>query len=1297
MSSDAAPPSDADLRGRLGGVMLRDARKLQRRLDGARGIKDAAERAATHAKIASDLARAEQRVQRRRAAVPRLRYPAELPVSQARDELLAAIRDHPVVIVAGETGSGKTTQLPKICLELGRGVVGTIGHTQPRRLAARTVADRIAEELDVSLGEQIGFQVRFNDQVSDRTLVKLMTDGILLAELQRDRELLAYDTIIVDEAHERSLNIDFLLGYLRQLVPRRPDLKVIITSATIDPQRFSRHFDDAPIVEVSGRTYPVEERYRPLGDDSDDGQERDQIQGICDAVDELAGEGPGDVLVFLSGEREIRDTAEAIEAMKLRDTEVLPLYARLSAAEQHRAFQPHRGRRVVLATNVAETSVTVPGVRYVVDPGTARISRYSHRTKVQRLPIEPISQASANQRKGRCGRVAEGVCIRLYSQEDFAARPEFTDPEILRTNLASVILQMTSLGLGDVAAFPFVDPPDQRSVRDAVGLLEELGATTECKSQRRLTKVGQALAKLPVDPRLGRMIVEADRNTCLREVLVIAAALSIQDPRERPADRQQAADEQHARFADDDSDFIAYLNLWNYLREQQRGLSSNQFRRQCKAEFLHYLRIREWQDLFAQLRSVTRELGMVLNEAPADPHFVHQSLLAGLLSHVGLKEPDRREYLGARNARFALWPGSALARQPPRWVMTAELVETARLWGRTAARIEPEWAERLAPHLVKRSYSEPRWASKRGAAVATERVTLYGVPLVAGRTVAYGRIDPPVSRELFIRHALVGGEWRTSHRFLEDNRAFLEELAALEDRARRRDVGVDENMLFAFYDARIPADVVSTRHFDSWWKRTRGEDANRLTMTPASLFGSSATALTPQDYPDTWTQGELHFALTYRFEPGAEDDGVSVHIPLPVLNRVSPAGFDWLVPGLREQLLNALIRSLPKDLRRSFVPIADVVRDLLGRITPEQGRLVDVVSRELARTAGRALPPGSLQPQRLPDYLRMTFRVVDGNRILGTGKDLLALQRELVGSVRVAVAQATDDLECRGQSRWTFPSLPRSVERPRGGHLVQGFPALVDEGSTVGVRVFLNPVEQRGAMWQGTRRLLLLTLPAPVRTMHAKLDNQTKLALTRNPHGSVAALVADCAGCTVDALMGEHGAPAWDADAFAKLHALVAADLPDALLDTVRVVQRVLAVAHAVEERLTAVRAVIPETAAEDIRAQFGQLIYPGFVTAAGRGRLGDVERYLRAIERRLDKLPSDPGRDLGLMTLVAEVQLEYDAARRRRPPFSDTEPLREIRWMIEELRVSLFAQQLGTRGPISEPRLYRALANLGY
>nr|WP_131742743.1 ATP-dependent RNA helicase HrpA [Actinomadura roseirufa] len=1312
----------ADLRARLPELMSRDRHHLRRRLDGVQKMRDAGRRDKVIEEIAAEVAAAERRVERRRAAVPAITYPAELPVAQKKDDILAAVRDHQVVIVAGETGSGKTTQIPKICLELGRGVLGSIGHTQPRRLAARTVADRIAEELGTELGETVGYKVRFTDRAGDDTLVKLMTDGILLAEIQTDRLLRRYDTLIIDEAHERSLNIDFLLGYLKEILPRRPDLKIIITSATIDPERFSAHFGDAPIVEVSGRTYPVEVRYRPVADPDDPSADpdRDQVQAILDAVDELEREAPGDVLVFLSGEREIRDTADALGKHFQRRrtaTEVLPLYARLSAAEQHRVFQPHRGRRVVLATNVAETSLTVPGIRYVVDPGTARISRYSHRLKVQRLPIEPVSQASANQRKGRCGRVAEGVCIRLYSEEDFESRPEFTDPEILRTNLASVILQMTSLGLGDIAAFPFVEPPDRRNVKAGVDLLHELGAIdpAEQDPRKRLTPLGRRLAQLPVDPRLARMVLEADKNGCVREVLVIAAALSIQDPRERPADKQQAADESHRRFTDPTSDFLAFLNLWNYLREQQNELSGSAFRRMCKNEYLHFLRVREWQDLHGQLKQVAKSLGVTLNTADAAPDSVHVSLLAGLLSHIGLadspgrsaqagrggekEKPQRRgqEYVGARGARFAVFPGSALFRKPPRWVMSAELVETSRLWARINAKIEPDWIEPLAAHLVKRAYSEPHWSKKQAAVMAHEKVTLYGVPIVADRRVNYGGIDPALSRELFIRHALVEGDWETHHRFFHENRALLDEVEELEHRARRRDILVDDETLFDFYDARIPEDVVSGRHFDAWWKKARNTEPDLLGFEKSMLINDTAGGVSEADYPDAWRQGPLRLRLTYQFEPGADADGVTVHVPVQILNQVRPDGFEWQVPGLREELVTELIRSLPKQLRVNFVPAPDYARKVLGRVSPRTEPLLDALERELTAMTSVTVAREAWDPARLPAHLSVTFRVGDDRgRTLGEGRDLDELKRRLAGTVRGTLSKAASTIERSGLREWTIGTLPRTYERAQAGYEVKAFPALTDEGDSVAVRMYETEAEQRRAMWRGTRRLILMNAPSPVKLIQGRLTNQGKLALSHNPHGSVAALFDDCVTAAADRLIAEAGGPAWDEDGFRALYDRVRADLHDATAAIVAQAERVLAASHEIDRRVRGTASLTLVPALTDVRGRLAALVHPGFVTETGAQRMADVPRYLQALQIRLDKLPENPGRDRMLAHQAETLEGEYrQALQRLHPSRRDDEPARQVRWMLEEFRVSLFAQQLGTRFPVSDKRIRKAMAQL--
>ncbi|GLU47713.1 ATP-dependent helicase [Nocardiopsis ansamitocini] len=1293
--------------------MPRDRHRLRRRIEGAGKIRDPKKRLAVAKAITADIDTALARVERRRAAAPRVDYPPELPVSQKKDDILAAVRDHQVVIVAGETGSGKTTQLPKVCLELGRGVLGQIGHTQPRRLAARTVAERIAQELRTPLGEAVGYKVRFTDQSGDDTLVKLMTDGILLAEIQQDRMLRAYDTLIIDEAHERSLNIDFILGYLKQLLPRRPDLKIIITSATIDPERFSRHFDDAPIVEVSGRTYPVDVRYRPLAaegevEDDEDGpaavDDRDQTQGICDAVDELCAEGPGDILVFLSGEREIRDTADALDKHLGRRhpensphaVEVLPLYARLSSAEQHRVFQPHTRRRVVLATNVAETSLTVPGIKYVVDPGTARISRYSHRTKVQRLPIERVSQASANQRKGRCGRVSEGVCVRLYSEDDFLSRPEFTEPEILRTNLASVILQMSSLGLGDIAAFPFVEGPDHRQIKDGVSLLHELGAldTDEDDPRRRLTPMGRTLAQLPVDPRLGRMVLEAEKNGCAREVMVIAAALSIQDPRERPVDKQQLAAEKHARFAEKESDFLSYLNLWNYLREQQKERSGNQFRKMCKAEFLNYLRVREWQDIYSQLKQIARGLGVSINDTLPDPQRVHVSLLSGLLSHVGLKDPEKHEYVGARGARFGIFPGSALFKKQPRWVMSAELVETSRLWARVNARIEPEWAEDLASHLVKRSYSEPHWEKTRGSVMAYEKVTLYGVPIVAQRKIDYGRVDPPVARELFIRHALVQGEWETHHRFFHDNRTLLGEVEDLEHRARRRDILVDDETLFDFYDQRLAPEVVSAAHFDSWWKRTRRERPELLDFEKSMLINTSAAGVNEDDYPDFWNQGDHRFPLTYQFEPGNEADGVTAHIPLKVLNQVAADGFDWQIPGLREELVTALLRSLPKPIRRSFVPVPDHARSVLGKLTPYTEPIIDALSRELSAMGGTRVSAEDWQLDRVPDHLRITFRAVDGRgRKLAEAKDLEALRRRLQPKLQKAISAEAAGIERSGLTSWDFGTLQRTFERRTAGHVVKGYPALVDEGQSAGVRIFDNEAAQAHAMVAGTRRMLLLNVPSPAAFVQRHLGNQSKLTLSRNPAGSVQALLDDCVSAGVDSLVAEAGGPVWDADAYARLHEHVRTGLVERTMAIVAVVEKILAAAQTLERGLkgTTSLAVLPSLA--DIQAQLARLVRPGFVTTTGYPRLADLVRYLRAADRRLAKLPENPRRDQVGMAKVEQMRQAYQRLVDGLAPGVPPGPAHEdIRWMLEELRVSYFAQEVGTAYTVSEKRILKAI-----
>ncbi|SDI83432.1 ATP-dependent helicase HrpA [Frankineae bacterium MT45] len=1251
---------------------------------------------------------------RRAAALPPVTYPAELPVSARRDDIAAAIAAHQVVIVAGETGSGKTTQLPKICLELGRGITGMIGHTQPRRLAARTVAQRIADELDVPLGEAVGFAVRFTDQVRDTTLIKLMTDGILLAEIQRDPQLRRYDTLILDEAHERGLNIDFLLGYLKRLLPQRPELKLIITSATIDPQRFAKHFNDAPIVEVSGRTYPVEIRYRPLGveaadedstatdaDDPDDPDhdqaprpERDQVEGIVDAVRELSAPGlTGDILVFLSGEREIRDTADALNALDLYNTEVLPLYARLSTAEQHRVFAPHSTRRIVLATNVAETSLTVPGIHYVIDPGTARMSRYSHRTKVQRLPIEPISQASANQRSGRCGRIADGICIRLYSAKDFASRPEFTEPEILRTNLASVILQMAALRLGEVADFPFLDAPDPRAIRDGVALLHELGAVDDAGG---LTPIGRQVSRLPVDPRIGRMIVQAGAEGCVREILTIAAALSIPDPRERPAEQAQAAAAKHARFADETSDFLSLLNLWNYLAEQRADRSGNQFRRMCREEFLHYLRIREWQDLRGQLSQLTKSLELRENSEPAAENAVHSAITAGLLSHVGLRSGEGREYTGARNSRFILAPASALARKPPQWVVAAEIVETSRLYARMVARVDPVQVEKLAGHLVQRTYSEPHWDQRRGAVMSYERVTLFGVPLVARRRVNYGSIDQPVSRELFIRHALVLGEWSTTQKFFAANTELVESLRELEERTRRRDLLVDDEDLFEYYDKRVGPEVVSVRHFDSWWKQARRERPDLLTLTREDLL----RVVVDEEHPDRWQQGDVELPLSYRFEPGAEDDGVTVHIPVAVLARLGGAEFGWQVPALREELVIALIKSLPKDLRRNFVPAPDTARAVLaamggaGSQEPSDEPLTEVVQRELHRLRGVLVPLDAFDLSRIPAHLRLNFAVesADG-QVLATGRDLGALQAELAAPARAAVASVLGaDLQRSGLIDWPadLEEIPRVVEESVQGQLVRGFPGFQVAGQSVELRIFASEAERRASHLLGLRRLLRRRVSLSERALVGGLSTRSRLVLASNPDGGLDQLVEDLIEAC---LAGMITAPIFQRGGFDQLLARAQGELPRRAADLLKTVEKVLGEAHEVRSQLSEKVPPAAEESVLDVRQQLRELMPAGFITAVGADRVRDLQRYLAAMHRRLEQLPRDVELDRARMLRVHQVQEAYRKLLSALSPLrASEEDVRAIGWQVQELRVSLFAQQLGTPRPVSEQRIYRAI-----
>ena len=1288
------------------------------------------------------------------APQPTITFDPALPISAAVDEISDLIETHQVVVVAGETGSGKTTQLPKIALLAGR---KRIGHTQPRRLAARTVADRIAHEMGVELGETVGYQVRFTRKATKQTKVKLMTDGILLAEIGHDRDLRAYDTIIIDEAHERSLNIDFLLGYLKQLLPRRPDLKVIITSATIDTARFSEHFGDAPIIEVSGRTYPVEIVYEPLVD------ENDIVDGITRAVTQLHALAEGDILVFCSGERDIRDAAEAINALKLRNTEVLPLYARLSAAEQDRVFKPHSGMRVVLATNVAETSLTVPGIRYVVDPGFARISRYSARTKVQRLPIEEVSQASANQRAGRCGRLGPGIAIRLYSEENFEARPEFTEPEILRTNLASVILQMADARLGAIEDFPFVEPPDRSQVRDGLRLLKELGALADPSTssgtgsgaqQQRLTQTGRLLARLPVDPRLGRMLVEAGRRGCAWDVLPIVAALAIPDVRERPTEKQAEADALHRRFWSetgaanaargethgdrDASDIAAIWRLWDYLRHQRNERSGNAFRRMCRDEYLNFLRIREWQDLVSQLREIVGELDLDTTRSNADadtrrararqprqasthtPDWdaVHTAVLSGLLSHVGLRDErstqpktqQRRgrrpmaEYLGARGARFAIQPGSAAAKAEPPLVMAVELVETTRLWARTVAPINAEQVEAVGGHLVTRQYSEPRWSVKGGQCVADERVLLLGVPIVAGRTVAYGRIDPVVAREVFIQSALVEGQWHTRHHFFKRNERTRAEAEDLSERTRRRDILVDDRAIFAFYDEKIPADIVSVAHFDRWWRTKRQTDETYLDLVLADLV--DADQVDAEAFPEVWTVGPTDLPVSYLFEPGAHRDGVSVDIDVTVLNQVDPAPLTWQVPGLRDELATELIRSLPKAVRTRFVPAPDWGRRALtwlddastGSATGSTGSATgepfpQALARALTALSGDPVDPTLFNEAVLPEHLTVRYVITDGRRELGAGKDFESLRKQFAPRLNKRLNAAASGIAHAGAKKWDFGTIPATTEVDRDPTPLVGYPALVDQGDTVGVRVANTAARATRSQALGLRRLVTLVAPDPTRSVFARLSNADKIALSAGPYANLNALLADARLKATGDLMATHRI---DPDAVrdeAAFKRVVDTIRPDAA-DRMQAITRSAAttLGRWAEVRAELARRPDSDTKA-DITAQLDNLVFPGFIAATPEPHFTRLERYLRAVGVRLQGWASNPAREAQNLDVIAELEDAYDAAIARFEVGELPPAAVEVGWLLEELRVSLFAQSLGTSQPVSAKRVRSAIA----
>ncbi|WP_122424086.1 ATP-dependent RNA helicase HrpA [Pseudomonas viridiflava] len=1298
--TDESPSIDQLLKN-LDQAMIGDRHRLRRQLHELRKKPDEAKLAQWVARVQASCAQ----VTSRRESVPTVRYDDNLPIAAKRDEIKDALLKHQVLIIAGETGSGKTTQLPKICLEIGRGQHGLIGHTQPRRIAARSVASRVADELATPLGALVGYQVRFEDQSDSNTLIKLMTDGILLAETQHDRFLERYDTIIVDEAHERSLNIDFLLGYLKTLLPRRPDLKVIITSATIDLQRFSEHFNDAPIIEVSGRTFPVDTWYRPLTSEQDEegNSVEDDLtvdQAILATLEELADferserKSPGDVLVFLPGEREIRDAAEMLRKAQLRHTEILPLYARLSPAEQQRIFQSHSGRRVVLATNVAETSLTVPGIRYVIDTGTARISRYSYRAKVQRLPIEAVSQASANQRKGRCGRVEPGLCVRLYSEEDFNARPEFTDPEILRTNLAAVILQMLHLRLGEITDFPFIEPPDGKAISDGFNLLQELSAVNR---ENQLTPLGRQLARLPVDPRMGRMLLEAAKQGSLQEVLIVASAMSVQDVRERPPERQQAADQAHAQWKDADSDFAGLVNLWRGFEEQRQALTASPLRNWCRRNFLNYLRLREWRDSHRQLSLICRDLQLTVNKEPADYPKFHKAILSGLLSQIGQKA-DEGDYLGARQRRFWIHPSSGLGKKRPQWLMTAELVETTKLYARMVAKIDADWIEPLAGHLIKKNHFEPHWEKKRGQVVAFEQITLFGLIVVGRRPVHFGPVDPVVSRELFIREGLVRGDIQSRAKCLSANTRLLEQLDELEAKARRRDILADEDTLYAFYEARIPADIHQTATFDSWYKTESQKNPQLLIMREEDVLAREASEVTAAQYPDTLRLGELSLSLTYHFEPNHPRDGVTLRVPAPLLLSLPAERLEWLVPGLLETKCIALVRSLPKAVRKNFVPVPDFIKAALQRITFGEGSLTQALGRELLRMTGARVTDEAWAEatQQLESHLKMNLEIVDGDgKFLGEGRDLDALTARFAEASQAALAVPQTAKSQQPVEAKVFAPVAQKTQQNIAGLSMTVYPALVEEGGTVKEGRFSTQAEAEYQHRRALQRLLLQQLAEPAKFLRSKLPGQTELALLYRDLGRIDALIEDILLASLDScvLDGEAELPR-DGAGLLSLAERKRADWTEHAERLAKLTLEILKLWHGLQKRFKGKIDLAQAVALNDIKAQLGKLVYPGFVRETPAQWLKEMPRYLKAIEMRLEKLPGQVQKDRVWSIELAGLWAQYQARADKHRQEGKRDPeLAVYRWWMEEYRVSLFAQQLGTKMPVSDKRLSKQWA----
>ncbi len=1283
--------------------LLQDRHRLKRRLrelaaSAAKGNDTGVELAEFAARIDASVAQ----VNARRTQLMSLSYPESLPVSAARQALSDAIATHQVVVVCGDTGSGKTTQLPKLCLELGRGTHGLIGHTQPRRIAARSVADRIAQELQTEPGVVVGHTVRFSGNVADTARIKLMTDGILLAEIQRDPWLNRYDTLIIDEAHERSLNIDFLLGYLAQLLPRRRDLKLIITSATIDPERFAKHFQHdgaaAPIVRVEGRTYPVELRYRPPLD-TETGTEIDPNDALISATEELFTDADGDILVFLPGERDIREATAALskhaaQSKRLRGLEILPLFGRLSNAEQKRVFKRSGTRRVVLATNVAETSLTVPGIRAVIDTGTARISRYSAASKLQRLPIEPISQASANQRSGRCGREAPGIAIRLYSEDDFNQRPPFTDPEILRTNLASVILRMAALRLGAVEDFPFVEPPERRYINDGYLLLHELGAVN---AKRELTPTGQQMARLPVDPRLARILIAAQQESCLSEALTIVSALSVQDPRERPLAAQSAADQAHAEHRHDTSDFLSFTNLHALVQVQRKDLSNSGFKKWCRKQFLSDVRLREWADIRHQLVEACRSLKFHTNEQEAPMDNVHRAVLSGLLSHIARKT-DKGDYAGARGRQLQVFPGSTLKRRAPNWIVAAEIVETSRVFARCAAPIDPAWLEGLAPHLVKQTYFDPRWQRKRGQVGAYAKVTLYGLIINPKKRVNYGPIDPAGSRDIFIRDALVTGEINTRAGFLAHNLKLVDEVQQLENKTRRRDILVEPEDMAAFYEARVPDGIHSLPAFEKWRKRAEAQTPKLLFFDREDITQVESGPAHHESFPDFVEIAGAALPLRYHFSPGAPDDGVTLSIPLALLNRLSAARFDYVVPGLLLEKIESLLRSLPKACRKQVVPVPDVAKALFARIAPSNLSLTRTLTAELMALKGVSVAMSDWNPSTLAPHLTMHFEVLDSEgSVIGQGRDLNALQKTFEGQVEASLSEAPDNsLERDGLLDWRFGDLPAQIDVSQGGITLPGYPALVDHGDSVAIRVYGTETLARKQHALGLRRLYALQLRDELRYLNKQLKQLDGLALRFAGRGTVEELKADLANCALDSAFLHGRTPARTREAFLNALSGGKAELQAIANSLCERLAAALDACNTVEHRIRNHSSLAWVEAVADIQDQINHMIYPGMLSATPTERLTRMPVYFKAIGRRLDGIDRAPDKDRALRGEFMPLWERFKALPTSLDddPDFDTQWL-ALRWMCEELRISLFAQELGTIEKVSASRFEKRLMAL--